>query len=70
MIDSIRSFYSELHARSLAIAAVVTALLALAITVGSRRLFDFDAALIGYCFASLFATFGIEIGRASCRERV
>jgi len=33
--------------------------LALLILLGSRRLVDFDAALIGYTFATLFATFGI-----------
>ena len=33
--------------------------LALLILFGSRRLVDFDAALVGYTFATLFATFGI-----------
>jgi hypothetical protein len=36
-----------------------TALLALLILVGSRRLDHFDAALVGYTFATLFAAFGI-----------
>ena len=36
-----------------------TAALALLIVVGSRRLDHFDAALVGYTFATLFATFGI-----------
>ena len=36
-----------------------TAVLASAIVVGSRRLQHFDAALVGYTFATLFATFGI-----------
>src|SRR6476661_6923697 len=38
------------------LAAVILALL---ILLGSRRLVDFDAALVGYTFATLFATFGI-----------
>jgi hypothetical protein len=37
----------------------VTAVLAVLIVVGSRRLNHFDAALVGYTFATLFATFGI-----------
>ena len=37
----------------------VTAVLAVLIVVGSRRLSHFDAALVGYTFASLFAVFGI-----------
>jgi hypothetical protein len=36
-----------------------TALLAILIVVGSRNLNHFDAALVGYTFATLFATFGI-----------
>jgi hypothetical protein len=38
---------------------VATTLLALLIVVGSRNLRHFDAALVGYTFATLFATFGI-----------
>ena len=38
---------------------VVTALLAAMIVVGSRNLTHFDAALVGYTFATLFAAFGI-----------
>src|SRR5947199_5677561 len=37
----------------------VTAVLAGLIVVGSRNLNHFDAALVGYTFATLFATFGI-----------
>ncbi len=37
----------------------LTALLALLIVVGSRDLAHFDAALVGYTFATLFAVFGI-----------
>jgi hypothetical protein len=36
-----------------------TAALATLIVIGSRRLSHFDAALVGYTFASLFAVFGI-----------
>jgi hypothetical protein len=38
---------------------LVTAILALLIVLGSRRLAHFDAALVGYTFATLFAAFGI-----------
>src|SRR3954468_1036178 len=38
---------------------VAMALLALLIVVGSRNLRHFDAALVGYTFATLFAAFGI-----------
>jgi hypothetical protein len=38
---------------------VTTAALAVLIVAGSRRLAHFDAALVGYTFATLFATFGI-----------
>ena len=40
-------------------AALWTVALAAAIVVGSRRLEHFDAALVGYTFATLFAMFGI-----------
>jgi hypothetical protein len=39
--------------------AFATALLAALIVMGSRSLNHFDAALVGYTFATLFATFGI-----------
>lgn len=41
-------------------ATLVTAVLAALIVVGSRNLHHFDAALVGYTFATLFATFGIS----------
>jgi MFS transporter, NNP family, nitrate/nitrite transporter len=41
-------------------ATLVTAGLAVLIVVGSRNLQHFDAALVGYTFATLFATFGIS----------
>jgi hypothetical protein len=40
-------------------ATVVTAVLGVLIVIGSRNLAHFDAALVGYTFATLFATFGI-----------
>ena len=41
-------------------ATLLTASLAALIVVGSRNLQHFDAALVGYTFATLFATFGIS----------
>ena len=41
-------------------ATLMTAALAAAIVVGSRNLQHFDAALVGYTFATLFAAFGIS----------
>jgi hypothetical protein len=38
---------------------LATSILAILIVVGSRNLNHFDAALVGYTFATLFATFGI-----------
>src|SRR6516225_4631785 len=40
-------------------ALIVTVLLGAAIIVGSRNLSRFDAALVAYTFASLFAAFGL-----------
>ncbi len=40
-------------------AVVFTVVLAALIVIGSRNLAHFDAALVGYTFATLFATFGI-----------
>lgn len=48
---------------------VVTAALALLIVLGSRRLAHFDAALVGYTFASLFAAFGISYRYAMWLQR-
>src|ERR1043165_5573373 len=44
--------------------ALFTAILAVLIVVGSRTLQHFDAALVGYTFAVLFAPFALTIGRA------
>lgn len=43
--------------------------LAAAIVVGSRNLRNFDAALVGYTFATLFATFGISYRYAMWLKR-
>jgi hypothetical protein len=47
----------------------VTAVLAGLIIFGSRRLSHFDAALVGYTFATLFATFGIVYRYAMWLQR-
>jgi len=46
--------------RAAAWATLVAAGLAAAIVIGSRNLQHFDAALVGYTFATLFAAFGIS----------
>src|SRR5690348_4953655 len=48
---------------------LATALLALLIVVGSRNLRHFDAALVGYTFATLFAAFGIAYRYAMWLQR-
>jgi hypothetical protein len=48
---------------------VVAALLAILIVIGSRNLDHFDAALVGYTFATLFATFGITYRYAMWLQR-
>ena len=50
-------------------AILVTLVLAAAIVIGSRNLQHFDAALVGYTFATLFATFGIAYRYAMWIER-
>jgi hypothetical protein len=55
--------------RASAWALVATILLGVLILVGSRRLNHFDAALVGYTFATLFATFGIVYRYAMWLER-
>ncbi len=49
--------------------ALVTSALAILIIVGSRNLAHFDAALVGYTFAVLFATFGITYRYAMWLQR-
>jgi hypothetical protein len=50
---------SREHLRAIAWGLVITTALAAIIILGSRNLEHFDAALVGYTFATLFATFGI-----------
>src|SRR5678809_197464 len=48
---------------------LTTAALGMLIVVGSRNLNHFDAALVGYTFATLFATFGITYRYAMWLQR-
>jgi nitrate reductase gamma subunit len=57
------------HGRATAAGLVASALLAALIFVGSRNLDHFDAALVGYIFATLFATFGITYRYAMWLQR-
>jgi hypothetical protein len=50
-------------------ALALTAVLAVLVVIGSRRLAHFDAALVGYTFATLFATFGIVYRYAMWLQR-
>lgn len=50
-------------------AALFTLVLAALIVLGSRNLAHFDAALVGYTFATLFATFGITYRYAMWLQR-
>lgn len=50
-------------------ASIVTAVLGALIVVGSRNLAHFDAALVAYTFAILFATFGVTYRYAMWLER-
>ena len=55
--------------RAAAWGVLFTAVLASLIVVGSRGLEHFDAALVGYTFATLFATFGITYRYAMWLQR-
>ena len=50
-------------------ATAITAVLGAMIVLGSRRLAHFDAALVGYTFATLFATWGITYRYAMWLQR-
>jgi nitrate/nitrite transporter NarK len=50
-------------------ALLCTLVLCAAIVIGSRRLQHFDAALVGYTFATIFATFGITYRYAMWIDR-
>ncbi len=60
---------SEAKVRAALWASLVTVSLALLIVLGSRRLTHFDAALVGYTFATLFAAFGIAYRYAMWLQR-
>ncbi|MCL2723530.1 MAG: hypothetical protein FWD69_03745 [Polyangiaceae bacterium] len=55
--------------RAVIIGAVVAGILAALIVLGSRNLTHFDAALVGYTFATLFAAFGIAYRYAMWLQR-
>ena len=55
--------------KAAAFGAISTGVLAALIVVGSRNLNHFDAALVGYTFATLFATFGIAYRYAVWLQR-
>jgi len=55
--------------RASAWAIAFTVILGALIVVGSRNLAHFDAALVGYTFATLFATFGITYRYAMWLQR-
>jgi hypothetical protein len=55
--------------RAAAWGVVATSLLGALIVLGSRNLAHFDAALVGYTFATLFATFGITYRYAMWLQR-
>ena len=57
------------HVRATLSGLVAAALLAALIVIGSRNLDHFDAALVGYTFATLFATFGITYRYAMWLQR-
>ncbi len=56
-------------ARAIAWGLLFTVILAALIVFGSRNLAHFDAALVGYTFATLFATFGITYRYAMWLQR-
>ena len=51
--------YDQLYWRGVVYGLIAMLLLGLGIALGSRNFDDFDSALIGYTFASLFSVFGI-----------
>ncbi len=55
--------------RAAAWGSLAAVILAVLIVVGSRNLAHFDAALVGYTFATLFATFGITYRYAMWLQR-
>ena len=60
---------SSSRAQAVAWALGVTTSLIAAVVLGSRNLAHFDAALVGYTFATLFAAFGITYRYAIWLDR-
>lgn len=58
-----------INLRALVLAILITALLVLFVVAGSRNLQNFDAALVGYLFATIFAVFGITYRYAVWLQR-
>ncbi|HEY2931958.1 MAG TPA: MFS transporter [Acidobacteriota bacterium] len=61
--------FRTINIRALAVAALTTLILVLMIVAGSRNLQNFDAALVGYLFATIFAVFGITYRYAVWLQR-
>jgi hypothetical protein len=57
------------HVRAALCGVIATIVLAALIYAGSRRLANFDAALVGYTFATLFSAFGITYRYAMWLQR-
>ncbi len=57
------------HVKATLWGGLFTVVLAVLIVVGSRNLEHFDAALVGYTFATLFAAFGITYRYAMWLQR-
>src|SRR5215470_7487210 len=57
------------HVKAATTGVLATGALAAQIVLGSRNLAHFDAALVGYTFACLFATFGIAYRYAMWLQR-
>ena len=51
--------FATLNLRALAVATLATLLLIVGVYIGSRKLQNFDAALVPYLVGTLFAAFGI-----------
>src|SRR5690242_8518511 len=56
-------------ALAIVVGVIATAIMAVLIVVGSRRLSHIDAALVGYTFATLFSVFGITYRYAMWLQR-
>jgi hypothetical protein len=64
-----RMGHASPRVRAAAWATVLTSVLAFLVVLGSRNLTHFDAALVAYTFATLFAAFGITYRYAMWLER-